>query len=305
MSETSALARFKALVSVRRPRAHAVSGARRQEGKVRDELERLFSDLAAATKAYAGADRDEAGRLRVRELAGLVAAQHAAVDEAHASVVRAVGELRAVDEKIARAARDLHDPVRVRAASPHVAIGLMPPDVALACAFGDAPVSVLRAFLDAVEAHHAASAFMRAEGSADSRPVAWTIFLVPMLEAFARRGVCAVDQKALWWADSLAPTTPQKLVDWLRERSDQKPDAVRAAHLLAMLLRIRSAVAIHGVRDGITFETLDRARAGEHEPAATAAEDPPPRSLGGETPSGWRQGDSLSYVPPFIRPYGS
>ena len=229
-------------------------------------LEAIVLHAAELDAALAAADvHDEESCERVRDVSASLAAVSAqqAIDAA-GEALRAFEELRRFGEGEARAARDVLDPRRVALASPIAAASLLTPPFAERLLNGEADVSEVRSFLASTDGHRDHCRYARVA------PVAKVFFLLPILEAFERRGLVPVHGQDVWLAQTLPELKAGAIVDWTRRFVDLAP--APEAHLRlfrAQLQRVRAAAAAG-------FRTLAEVEKHENEQARQRQSGPIP-----------------------------
>jgi hypothetical protein len=277
-----------ALSDVRRSTLHEVGELLAGERKYLSDLAREH-DAFASELAQFRATPSEPRRLAVRRLAEELRGELEHIERVHREVAGRLEELRASTERIAEHARVLHDPARVDAASASAALRCLDREVAKKWADGDIEIRDVRAFFGRRDEHSSACAYMRAAGG-NVREVAATIFILPLLEQFAERGIAAVSPNMIFHGDMLPDMqAATKFGAWVRDVSDRRPNPAQAAALKPLFARIRRAVeASPDVRDSASFERYEA-------PAAAAA--PPPT---GDAPAPVRNVSGPRGVPVWV-----
>lgn len=281
---TDALSKLRALARTRPELAQRVASA---IGDVSAAF--MGAETASATSAASLAAYDPAGddgeRRAMQDALSAVVPVHEALSDALAELARVAGELRQGDERIARAARDVHDPALVAAASPQAALALLKPELAEAWATGDVEFRDARAFVNAVDEHASACAQLRCQGGAGAEPARAVIFL-PLLEALARLDRVPLGRP--WEAAGYPKLTANAVVEWVRAASEREPHPGQGANARALFLRVRAAIEA-GCGTMYAFEAWDGERAGN---VARVAEAPPgaPRRLQSVDPGHYPSG---------------
>jgi hypothetical protein len=259
--------------------AHADAGRMKREANA--ALHAAFAAFQSALAEHVAAgEADEGHRTRVRSLASELAAAHVGVARADEEERRCLAELQAADIGIATASRELHDPELLRRSSPATAMALWSEEDAMQAADGLIELQEVKLRQAGRAGIIAAEQELNASGARVSS-IAWTVYMVPPLIAFAKRGIEAVSNP--WHADELPnPDKAGQIVEWVRAKADL-PTSPRAASLLQMLRRIEAAVR-EGVRDSNGFEQWARSQSGGAVPRM--AEPPPPPGRRLESPDG-------------------
>jgi hypothetical protein len=213
--------------------------------------------------AYRATCEDET-RLRVRQLHDGNAARYELVERRFAEAQRALADLKAADQALAREARGLHDPALVHACQPARALEVWTEENIIASPLGEITSMAVRAAKENKLAIVAAIARGQAEGI-PCGPIADLPFVLPILQGFARVGRVPVHPSSAWHAGTLPPIDrPHDFVSWCKTASDASP---APAHLVELakesFARIAAAVE-RGARNETDFFKLTPPTVPEH-----------------------------------------
>ena len=222
---------------------------------------------------------DDSLRRAMQAAASAAIAPHEALREAIADLSRVAEDMSQGDERIARAARDVHDPARLAAAAPTTSLALLPANRAEGWARGEIEFNEARAFANGIAEGASNAAYLRCEG-ATCPELALTIPFLPLLEALARRDRVPVPRP--WTADAFPQASPNAIVAWVRRVAEAEPQPGQAANALAALLKIRKLVEL-GAR---TMHHAERIEIDLGGVSPRMAEPPPPPGRRLSSPDG-------------------